>query len=589
MDTSSIKFKVLMLVLGISSVLTFYMVFVSPYQAKTLGKDILKKNAEFITNLLTENLALGMETMILDEGATLRGTIKTLETDKGASEVTISRIRIFNENMEFVLGMNSGNKIADFKPTDKVIFEDLETTLKVWSPMYNTDKALLGFVEILFSKQFFIRRVQNNSRVAMAIGFVTFVASMIVGVIISTSITKPILQIIGSTKEIAQGAGDLTKHIVISQKGEIGELAMWFNSFIDKLKEMISDISTNATALANSSQKLSKVSGKMETDANSMSGRADSVAKSTQEMTSYMTSVAKATEETRVQLSNVSSTTKLMSQNITQIADTTKKVTSSSNAVAISLEELSSTVSEINKNTIQAATVSGQASEKANDAQILMENLGKRAKSVGKVIEVINDIADRTNLLALNATIEAASAGDAGKGFAVVANEVKALAKQTANATGEIVNQIEEMQECTNSAVKAITDITVTINDINTINTGIASAIEEQEATTNEVSRTTTQTTASLDEVALNVEEIRTSAQEVAHVAEEISAKVSDISDRVADTAKNAKEISSNIQMVNQNAGNNLEGSKKTTLSADELSELADKLQHLVNQFKIKS
>ncbi len=118
-----------------------------------------------------------------------------------------------------------------------------------------------------------------------------------------------------------------------------------------------------------------------------------------------------------------------------------------------------------------------------------MDKLGAAAKSIGKVVEVINDIADQTNLLALNATIEVASAGEAGKRFAVVANEVKELAKQTAQATQEIQKQVEDMQTNTESAIKAIDSVSKVIEEVNEISQTIVSAVEEQSATVNEISR----------------------------------------------------------------------------------------------------
>ena len=127
---------------------------------------------------------------------------------------------------------------------------------------------------------------------------------------------------------------------------------------------------------------------------------------------------------------------------------------------------MSSSLNEVSKNCQKESQIAANANNQAKSTRDLMERLGVSSKEIGKVIEVINDIADQTNLLALNATIEAASAGEAGKGFAVVANEVKELAKQTAQATDQIGRQIEEMQNNTGNAVAAIEDITKIIEEI---------------------------------------------------------------------------------------------------------------------------
>ncbi|MCP3677288.1 MAG: hypothetical protein GY721_06775, partial [Deltaproteobacteria bacterium] len=223
----------------------------------------------------------------------------------------------------------------------------------------------------------------------------------------------------------------------------------------------------------------------------------------------------------------------------------------------------------------------------AGDAETLMPNLSGRAEAAGNVVELINDIAARNNLLALNATLAAPSAGEAGKGFAVVANEVKELAKQTADATKEVVTQIEEMQGNTNDAVNAIAEIGSTIMEINNINTSIAATVEEQDATTNEVAQTTVHTVEAMEKVAQNVEEAAQGAGEVAKNAANLSAGVSDISTKVTDAAQQVSEVSDNIQKVNNASDNSLVEIRGVNGSIDDLTKIAESLNRLVSQFTI--
>jgi methyl-accepting chemotaxis protein len=197
-------------------------------------------------------------------------------------------------------------------------------------------------------------------------------------------------------------------------------------------------------------------------------------------------------------------------------------------------EEMSATISEIAKNAGEAAKVAGEAVASAEAANETMARLGDSSVEIGKVIEVITSIAQQTNLLALNATIEAARAGEAGKGFAVVANEVKELAKQTAKATEEIKQKIGVIRENTGGAVTAIGGIKEVIDQISHISTAIATAVEEQSATTSEMAR------------------------------------------NVTEAARGASMISSSAK-----------GSGEAATATDRLERMAAKLRELVGQFKV--
>jgi methyl-accepting chemotaxis protein len=173
--------------------------------------------------------------------------------------------------------------------------------------------------------------------------------------------------------------------------------------------------------------------------------------------------------------------------------------------VATGSEEMSVSIKEIAKNATEAAKVATEAAKAAQATNATVSKLGESSVEIGQVIKVITSIAQQTNLLALNATIEAARAGEAGKGFAVVANEVKELAKETAKATEDISRKIESIQIDTKGAVEAIGTITKIITQVNDISNSIASAVEEQNATTNEMSRNVTEAARGASEIAKNI------------------------------------------------------------------------------------
>ncbi len=190
-----------------------------------------------------------------------------------------------------------------------------------------------------------------------------------------------------------------------------------------------------------------------------------------------------------------------------------EQVSSSIATVATSTEEMTSSIKEISGNATKAATVASGAVEVANKTNENITKLGDSSTEIGNVIKVISSIAQQTNLLALNATIEAARAGEAGKGFAVVENEVKELAKETARATEDITQKIEAIQGDTKSAVDAIAQITDTIQQIDSISTTIASAVEEQTATTNEIARNVNDVARGANEISENIAGVAKAAQ----------------------------------------------------------------------------
>ncbi|MDT4995011.1 MAG: methyl-accepting chemotaxis protein [Actinoplanes sp.] len=268
----------------------------------------------------------------------------------------------------------------------------------------------------------------------------------------------------------AVAAGDLKATAGLHTRDEIGVMATALDAANARTRATIGAVADTANTLAASSEELSTTNRQ----------------------------VAAAAEETGSQATAVAAAAEQVSANV--------------QTVAAGSDEMAASIREIAQSSAEAARVADTAVHNAAEATATVGQLGASSTEIGDVLKVITAIADQTNLLALNATIEAARAGDAGKGFAVVASEVKDLAQETARATGDITAKVTNIQSDAAKAARAITQITQVIEQINSLQTTIASAVEEQTATTNEMSRNISQAATGSGEIAANITAVATAA-----------------------------------------------------------------------------
>jgi len=375
---------------------------------------------------------------------------------------------------------------------------------------------------------------QSLSRASKVVGVglvLGLIISIVVAVVIKQGIARPIFSAVQMLKDIAQGEGDLTRRLVVESKDEIGEMAQWFNVFIENVQRIIGSVAENARQVNDASSELKTISGEMAMGADQTRDKTNTVAASAEEMSTNMSSVAAAMEQAATNVGMVSSAT----------------------------DGMMATINEIAHNAEKARSIAKDAVSQAVNASSQVTELGGAAKEIGKVITTITEISEQVNLLALNATIEAARAGDAGKGFAVVAQEIKELARQTATATDEIKSRVESIQSSTDGTVTEITNISSIVNLVNEIISNIATAVVEQSVTSNEIA-------GNIAQAAQGIKEVNENVSQSSSVSAVISRDINEVT-------KSANEISNNSTQI--------------SMSAESLNQLARQLNDMVGQFKV--
>ncbi len=386
--------------------------------------------------------------------------------------------------------------------------------------------------EFIESALLIAENAKKSSIALLALMAVSILATVLVWILVAKSVMRQLGDDPAEIARVAQtiAEGDLTVQFNGGEKAATGVYAN-MKEMTENLSHMMTEITAGVQTLTSSSTELSAISEQMSSNAEQTSEQSNNVASASEEMSTSMTSVAAATEQTTTNLQ----------------------------MIVAAAEEMSSTISEIAGNTAQGSQTTSEAVKKAEAVSGKVTQLGTAASEIGKVTEAIADISEQTNLLALNATIEAARAGDAGKGFAVVANEIKALALLTSESTGEIGKRITEVQDSTRESVDAINDIVDVINEINMIVTSVATAVEEQSATTREISSNVSQAAAGVQEVNGNVNQV----------------------------SMVAGDVTGNIHRVSRASDDMSSGSRQVNSSATELSQLAENLNEMVSRFKL--
>jgi len=458
---------------------------------------------------------------------------KRLEKERGDYRAAIGRIEELEKNPEGQTMLNNlkdavkvaaaaNNKALELAVAGKQT--EAETMLKdeagpLIEALIKSTNSLIDYqkkrVDLRYNEAV---AVYHAAQIGLVIAcVVAVIIAVICALLITRSIVLPVRSMRSILQDIARGEGDLTVRLDASSKDELGETCHWFNVFVEKLHGIIEQIAQTTNRVASASGQLNSTSEQMATGAEEVAAQAGTVATAGEEMSATSGDIARNCH--------------LASEAANQANDS---------AVAGSYVVLD-TVNCMNS-----------IADKVKETAKSVASLGNRSDQIGEIVGTIEDIADQTNLLALNAAIEAARAGEQGRGFAVVADEVRALAERTTKATHEISGMIKAIQRETKAAVAAM-----------------ESGVKEVEQGTVEAGKSGEALTQILEQLAA----LQTQISQVATAAEEQTATTS--------------EISNNMQQITDVVSGTARGAQESAVAANQLSELSNDLRNIVSQFKL--
>jgi len=431
----------------------------------------------------------------------------------------------------------NGNDLSSYKdPNGKLLFVDFAETVKKsgsgfvpyeWpKPGFDKPQPKLSYVVGFAPWNWVIgtgvyiddlkAQTWASTQRSLIVAGVILLLMLVVSIFVARSVTGPLQRMTVAMNDLA--SGNLAVEVPgVGRSDEVGEMAKAVEIF-----------KSNAVARqkleAEQREAETRVASGRKADMNKMADNFETA------VGQIVEAVSSASSQLELSAGTLTATAERAQELATTVAAASEEASTNVQSVASATEEMASSVTEISRQVQESARMATDAVDQARVTNDRVSELSKAATRIGDVVELINTIAGQTNLLALNATIEAARAGEAGRGFAVVASEVKALAEQTAKATGEIGQQISGIQAATQESVNAIQAISGTIEKLSEISSAIAAAVEEQGAATQEISRNVQQASAGTQQVSSNIGDVQRGASETGSASSQVLAAAQSLS-----------------------------------------------------------
>ena len=620
--------KITGLIVMVGVIMVLLVALYSPRQARTVGEENLQENAGFIADLLAENLSLGIQTMIFDNGATIEEALKMVAPAEGAGDkATITGARLFDPDLVFLRGFPEGvDQQSSWPKPEQQEFHSQKRSLYVWTPVKDSGSGeVLGYLELTFSKVLLLEGVRAQATRALGMALFGLLLTLIIAWMVQRGIGRDLRQLADAADHVAEGDVDID--IRIDSKDQLGQLADAFQRMVESQREradvaeqiaegnlnvqvdvageldllgrsmatmkqnlyqVVSDISEASATLAAASEELITISSEMSASAKETDVQTERVSKAADRTSQTVANIASMADQMAAMVKRIADDAGEKSDALGEVVRSIREATSGVANVAAAVEEMSASIQEVTGYTDKASRIAQEADGLGRVTRDNMQALEGVVGDVAKIVQTIKEIADQTNLLALNATIEAAGAGEAGKGFAVVASEVKALARQSASEASGISEKIDTMLESSQKVYLNIEKITKVLNEIAELNVSIANTMGQQNRAVGEVSRTLAEVSSNSENVAKLSEEISTAVEGIASGAGEAAGTVRELAVSVNEGLRAVQDIAQSMERIGIAAQESSRGTASTHESAQDLGSQATKLQEIVGRFRLR-